>query len=87
MHLNSIQGSSRAKLQALEEKPQSSGCGFLFVCLFVCFERGDEGAERERKTERESQAGSVLSAQNLMQGYKSRTHEIVTKTNVGRFTG
>ena len=38
------------------------------------------GAEREG--ERESQAGSALSAQSLMQGLNSQSHEIVAWTKI-----
>ena len=46
----------------------------LFIFERECVSR--EGAERER--ERESEAGSVLSAQSLIWGWNSQTVEIMT---------
>ena len=48
----------------------------FFLSLFIYFERERESASRvgaEREEERESQAGSGMSAQSLMQGLNSQT--------------
>ena len=45
---------------------------FKFVCLFCLFER-QRTEKAERGGKRESQAGSVISAQSSMQGLNSQT--------------
>ena len=44
-----------------------------FLKKFIYFERDRECRKSERKVERESQGGSMLSAQSLMWGLNSRT--------------
>ena len=52
----------------------------IFIVLFIYFEgdRDNVSGEGQTKGERESQAGSTLSAQSLMWGSNPRTQEITT---------
>ena len=50
---------------------------FSSFYLFIYFER-DRDSVREGGAERESQAGSAVSAQSLTRGSNSQNHEIMT---------